>query len=112
MRLPRDAGAREVHLRLSSPPIRYPCFTGSTSPRGRSSISNRLEADGIAREIEADSVRFLSLEALREMRDDARELLSCLFQRCVPWRGPGRPREQEELSETTSREAGERRVPK
>ncbi len=66
VRLLRDAGAREVHLRLCSPPLRFPCFYGIDIPTREELISNRLDPAGIAREIEADSVRFLSLEALRE----------------------------------------------
>jgi amidophosphoribosyltransferase len=66
VRLLREGGAREVHLRLSSPPIRYPCFYGIDIPTREELISNRLDPAGIAREIDADSVRFLSLESLRE----------------------------------------------
>ena len=66
VRLLREAGAREVHLRLSSPPIRYPCFYGIDIPTREELISNRLDPAGIAREIDADSVRFLSLDLLRE----------------------------------------------
>ena len=66
VRLLRDAGAREVHLRLCSPPLRYPCFYGIDIPTREELISNRLDPAGIAKEIDADSVRFLSLDALRE----------------------------------------------
>ena len=66
VRLLREAGAREVHLRLSSPPVRYPCFYGIDIPTREELISNRLDPAGIAKEIDADSVRFLSLELLRE----------------------------------------------
>jgi amidophosphoribosyltransferase len=65
VRLLRESGAREVHLRLSSPPLRFPCFFGIDIPTREELIANRLDEDGIAREIGADSVRFLSLEALR-----------------------------------------------
>ena len=69
VRLLREAGAREVHLRLSSPPLRFPCFFGIDIPTREELISNRLDPEGIAREIGADSVRFLSLEALRSCVD-------------------------------------------
>ena len=65
VKLLREAGAREVHLRLCSPPLRYPCFYGIDIPTREELISNRLDPDGIAAEIEADSVRFLSMESLR-----------------------------------------------
>ena len=81
MKLLREAGAREVHLRLSSPPLRYPCFYGIDIPTREELISNRLDPEGIAREIDADSVRFLSLEALRQCVTRPGDLLLRLFQR-------------------------------
>lgn len=66
VKLLREAGAREVHMRLCSPPLRFPCFYGIDIPTSEELISNRLDPEGIAREIEADSVRFLSVESLRE----------------------------------------------
>jgi amidophosphoribosyltransferase len=66
VRLLRDAGAREVHLRLCSPPLRFPCFYGIDIPTHEELISNRLDPEGIAREIDADSVRFLPVPALRQ----------------------------------------------
>jgi amidophosphoribosyltransferase len=66
VKLLREAGAREVHLRLCSPPVRYPCFYGIDIPTHEELISNHLDPDGIAREIEADSVQFLSMDALRQ----------------------------------------------
>jgi amidophosphoribosyltransferase len=66
VKLLREAGAREVHMRLCSPPLRFPCFFGIDIPTSQELISNRLDPDGISREIEADSVRFLSVESLRE----------------------------------------------
>jgi amidophosphoribosyltransferase len=66
VRLLREGGAREVHLRLSSPPLRHPCFYGIDIPTREELISNRLDPGGIAKEIDADSVRFLSLEELQE----------------------------------------------
>ena len=65
MNLTKEAGAREVHLRLSSPEIRWPCFFGIDTPTRQELISNHLSPDEIARTIGADSVRFLDLELLR-----------------------------------------------
>ena len=65
VKLLREAGAREVHLRMSSPPLRFPCFYGIDIPTKEELISNRLDPVGIAREIDADSVHFLSIEELR-----------------------------------------------
>lgn len=65
VKLLKDAGAREVHMRLSSPEIKYPCFFGIDIPTKEELISNRLTPEGIAREIGADSVMFLSIEDLK-----------------------------------------------
>ncbi len=64
--LVKDAGAAEVHLRLSSPEIRWPCFFGIDIPTRSELISNHLTPEEIAATIGADSVRFLSLDLLRD----------------------------------------------
>ncbi len=65
VKLVRDAGAREIHLRLSAPEIKYPCFYGIDIPTRGELISNRLDPVALARELGADTVRFLSEEGLR-----------------------------------------------
>ena len=62
--LMREAGAKEVHLRLSSPELKWPCYYGIDIPTREELISNRLSPDAIARSIGADTVRFMSLEDL------------------------------------------------
>jgi amidophosphoribosyltransferase len=60
----REAGAREVHVRITSPPVRWPCFFGIDFPtRGELVASDRL-TDEVARHIGADSLGYLSLAAL------------------------------------------------
>jgi len=66
VRLIKEAGAAEVHLRLSSPEIRWPCFFGIDIPTRTELISNHQTPDEIAALIGADSVRFLSLDMLRD----------------------------------------------
>lgn len=65
VRLLKEAGAREVHLRLSSPELRWPCYYGIDIPTRDELISNRLDPAGIASAIGADSVRFLPVPATR-----------------------------------------------
>jgi len=62
----RDAGAREVHLRISSPPTRWPCFYGIDTPNRRELIAASHSIDEIARYITADSLAYLSLDGLRD----------------------------------------------
>jgi amidophosphoribosyltransferase len=60
----RDAGAREVHMRISSPPIRWPCFYGIDTPSRSELIASSHNIDEIAKYLTADSVGYLSVEAL------------------------------------------------
>jgi amidophosphoribosyltransferase len=60
----RDAGAREVHLRISSPPTRWPCFYGIDTPSRGELIASSHGVDEIGRYITADSLGYLSLEGL------------------------------------------------
>ena len=45
----KDAGASEVHVRISSPPFRHPCYFGTDVPSEEELIANRLSMDGICR---------------------------------------------------------------
>jgi amidophosphoribosyltransferase len=65
----REAGAKEVHLRLAAPELKWPCYYGIDIPDRSQLISNRLDPEGIAREIGADSVRFLPVEILLQTLD-------------------------------------------
>lgn len=65
VRLLKEAGAREVHLRLSSPELKWPCYYGIDIPTRDELISNSLDEKGIAERIGADSVRFLPVDATR-----------------------------------------------
>jgi amidophosphoribosyltransferase len=69
----RDAGASEVHLRISAPPIRHPCHYGvDMSTRQEMIAHDRTEAE-IASELGADSLAYLSLGALYEAIGSTRE---------------------------------------
>ncbi len=60
----RDAGAREVHMRISSPPIRWPCFYGIDMPDQDELIASRLDVEGIRQHIAADSLAYLSHDGM------------------------------------------------
>jgi amidophosphoribosyltransferase len=60
----REAGAREVHMRISSPPIRWPCFYGIDMPDQNELIGAHLGIDEIERHIAADSLAYLSLPGM------------------------------------------------
>jgi amidophosphoribosyltransferase len=60
----REAGAREVHLRITSPPVRWPCFYGIDMPTRSELIASDLLTGEIGAYIGADSLAYLSLEAM------------------------------------------------
>ncbi len=60
----RAAGAKEVHIRVSSPPIRHPCFYGMDFPTKEELIASQKEVDEIARYLGVNSLKYLSLEAM------------------------------------------------
>ena len=69
----RDAGASEVHMRISAPPIRHPCHYGiDMSTREEMIAHNRTEAE-VAAELGADSLAYLSLEGVYEAIRGSRE---------------------------------------
>ncbi len=63
----RQAGAEEVHMRVASPPIRYPCFMGVDMARQEQLIAARMSVDEIAAYIGVDSLGYLSVEGLRSV---------------------------------------------
>ncbi|HEX9069756.1 MAG TPA: amidophosphoribosyltransferase, partial [Ktedonobacterales bacterium] len=70
VKLLRDAGAREVHLGITSPPFRFPCYLGLDVAKRSELIAARTDsAAEIAREVGADSVHYLSLDGLIEAID-------------------------------------------
>jgi amidophosphoribosyltransferase len=64
VRMLREAGAIEVHVRIASPPVRWPCFYGIDFASRAELIANGLDFDGIRRSIGADSLGYVSLESL------------------------------------------------
>ncbi|HET7386509.1 MAG TPA: amidophosphoribosyltransferase [Nocardioidaceae bacterium] len=66
VRMLREAGAREVHVRISSPPVKWPCFYGIDFASRAELIANGLSAEEICRSIDADSLGYVDLEELIE----------------------------------------------
>lgn len=62
--LVRAAGARSVHMRVSSPPIKWPCFYGIDTPRREELIASHMSLDDIAKHIGVDSLGYLSLQGM------------------------------------------------
>jgi amidophosphoribosyltransferase len=64
VRMLLEAGAREVHVRITSPPVRWPCFYGIDMPTRAELVASDLLTDEVAGYLGADSLGYLSLEAL------------------------------------------------
>ena len=68
VRMVREAGAREVHVRIGSPPVVSPCYFGIDTPTREELAAARMSSEEIGRFIEADSILYLPLDRyLREM---------------------------------------------
>jgi amidophosphoribosyltransferase len=63
----REAGAREVHMRISSPPFLHPCYFGTDIPDSEALIAHKHTVDETARLIGADSLSYLSLGSLTDV---------------------------------------------
>ena len=64
VRMLRRAGAKEVHLRVSSPPIRFPCFYGIDTPTKEELIASKWDVERIREHLGADSLGYLSIEGM------------------------------------------------
>jgi len=84
VRLLREAGAKEVHLRLSSPEIKHPCFFGIDIPTKEELISNNMSPQQIAEYIGADTVSFLPLKSLRSCVDTPDDFCYACFNGSYP----------------------------
>ncbi len=75
VRMLREAGALEVHVRISSPPVKWPCFYGIDFATRAELIANGLEVDEIAASVGADSLGYISEEGMVEATGQSAERL-------------------------------------
>ena len=75
----RQAGAKEVHFRIASPPVRFPCFYGIDMPSHEELIGSRLSPDQIADELGVDSLGYLSLEGMLSVVSDKGSFCDACF---------------------------------
>ena len=75
VQLLRDAGAKEVHVRISAPPFTWPCFFGTDIPSRDQLIANKYTIEETAKIINADSLDYLSYENLHKIAPNS----SCGF---------------------------------
>ena len=60
----RQAGAKEIHMRVSCPPLRYPCFYGVDFPTKKELLAHNRDLEQIKQFLEVDSIGYMSLEGL------------------------------------------------
>ncbi|XP_017774822.1 PREDICTED: amidophosphoribosyltransferase-like [Nicrophorus vespilloides] len=71
IKLLRNAGAKEVHIRIASPPLMYPCYMGINIPTREELIANRMNTEELAKHVGADSLEYLSVDGLvKAVRSD------------------------------------------
>lgn len=76
----RRAGAKEVHVLIASPPVKFPCFYGIDIPTREELIANRYDIEGIREQIGADGLHYLSVEGmLRAVKGGAKTYCTACF---------------------------------
>jgi amidophosphoribosyltransferase len=75
----RAAGAKEVHMRISSPPFKFPCYYGTDVSSKDKLIANRYSKDEIAMVIGVDSLGYLSIENAMKLSGETKEYCNACF---------------------------------
>jgi len=104
VRMLREAGAAEVHVRISSPPVKWPCFYGIDFASRAELIANGLSVDEICSSIGADSLAFVDLDALVETTHQPKsQLCRACFDGVYPVDIPAEDRIGKEVLEQIAR---------
>ncbi|MBP5166056.1 MAG: amidophosphoribosyltransferase [Oscillospiraceae bacterium] len=99
----REAGAKEIHMRISAPPFLFPCFYGTDVDSDSDLIARHRSPEEIAAMMGADSLAFLPVESLCEL-SGSRDLCSACFDGRYPTKIPADTRKnrfEQKLSELT-----------
>ncbi|WP_448588184.1 amidophosphoribosyltransferase [Thermocrinis sp.] len=80
----RRAGAKEVHMRIASPPVISPCYYGIDTPTKEELIATKFSVEEIAKFIGVDSLKYLSLEGLRGCVEDYKQFCDACFSNEYP----------------------------
>ena len=74
----KEAGATEVHFRVASPPVKWPCFLGIDTPTKKELIANHMTVDELCEWMDADSLEYLSVSSLKEALQGEDFCFGCL----------------------------------
>lgn len=87
----REAGAKEIHMRVSCPPLKFPCYYGIDFPTRKELIASNKSIEEVKNFIGLDSLGYLSLEGmLKSMPQDGREFCTACFSGNYPTKLPRR----------------------
>ncbi|MBN2018060.1 MAG: amidophosphoribosyltransferase [Candidatus Cloacimonetes bacterium] len=75
----RKHGAKEVHVRIGSPMVKYPCYYGIDTPTYEELIANQKSVDDIAKYLHADSLRYLTVAELQGLVKDRKNFCFACF---------------------------------
>ena len=75
----RDAGASEIHLRITSPPVKYSCYYGIDTPKRSNLIASQNSVEEIRDYIGCDSLEFLSIEGMLEATENKSTFCKACF---------------------------------
>jgi amidophosphoribosyltransferase len=78
-KLLKESGVEKIHVRISSPPVKNPCFYGMNFPTHDELVANNNEVDEIRKIIEVDSLNYMSLEALLKSVDQPDHYCTACF---------------------------------
>ncbi len=93
----REGGAKEVHMRISSPPTIGPCFYGIDTPTRQELIASSHSVEEIRKFITADTLAYLSLEGLKNIVPESHNFCTACFDDNYPISFPGERLAQMEL---------------
>ena len=102
VKLLRKAGATEVHMRVSAPPFKYPCYFGTDIDSADKLIANNHTVEEIAKIIGVDSLGYLSCENVVKLCDNTSGFCTACFDGkypCEPPSNPGKFRFETQLEE-------------
>ncbi|GAB6154018.1 amidophosphoribosyltransferase [Desulfosporosinus burensis] len=77
VKMVKNAGAKEVHFLISSPPVAYPCYYGIDTAEREKLIANQLDIEGIRKFVGADSLHYISEEGLLRALGTSEVCLAC-----------------------------------
>ncbi len=79
VRMIKGAGAREIHVRIGSPPVKFPCYYGIDTPTFEELVANQMSVSDIERYIEADSLKYFKREDFKLLVPNVNDFCCACF---------------------------------